>query len=80
MEAIIKMNNIKCLRKKCNLSQEALGNKLNVCQQAIAKWEKGKTYPAANKLPELAKVLKCTIDDLLKVCDSDEKEGGQEEN
>ena len=46
------------------MSQFGLAHLLNVSQQAIAKWESGKSQPRADKLPEIAKVLGCTIDDL----------------
>lgn len=35
------MNNIKCYREQKNLSQMAVAEKLNISQQAIAKWENG---------------------------------------
>lgn len=63
------MNNIKCYREQKNLSQMAVAEKLNISQQAIAKWENGDSLPRADKLPELAKILGCRIDDLF------EKEG-----
>ena len=33
--------NIKTLRKSKGLSQEELGNKLNVARQTVSKWELG---------------------------------------
>ena len=33
------------LRKKANLSQEQLADKLNVSRQAVSKWESGASYP-----------------------------------
>ena len=38
------------LRKKANLSQEQLADKLNVTRQAISKWESGQTMPEADKI------------------------------
>jgi len=35
----------------------------------IAKWESGEAMPRADKLPEIAKALDCTIDDLFKEVD-----------
>ena len=60
------MNDIKNLRENKGLSQENVANKLNVKQQAVAKWEAGKSYPRTDKLPQLAKIFGCTIDDLFK--------------
>ena len=38
--------------------------KLNVLQSTVAMWESGDNTPRTEKLPELAEILKCTIDDL----------------
>ena len=57
---------IEMLRKKANISQEEIAKRLNVTQGAISQWEKGITRPTADKLPELAKILGCTIDELYK--------------
>lgn len=58
------MNRIKYYREKKHLSQLAVAEKMNVSQQAINKWENGDSFPRADKLPELAKILGCRIDDL----------------
>ena len=60
------MNNIKMLRQRQNLTQGDVAKELNISQQAIAKWETGAAMPRADKLTELAKVLGCTIDELMK--------------
>ena len=60
------MNRIKSLRKKAGLSQTSLSNKINVSQQAVAKWEIGAAMPRADKLPELARALGCEIEELYK--------------
>ncbi len=57
---------IKQLREASGLSQVALAEKLNVGQSTVAMWETGENVPRADKLPELAKILGCTIDDLFK--------------
>lgn len=67
------MNNIKTRRKQQKLSQLELAHLLNVSQQAIAKWESSKSQPRADKLPELARALCCTIDDLYQ--DNTEQKG-----
>ena len=51
-------------RKRAQLTQEALANKLNVDPSAITKWETGAAAPTAAKLPKIAEALGCTIDDL----------------
>lgn len=56
--------NIKNLRMSAGLKQEDIALKLNVDRSAVAKWETGEAMPRADKLPELANVLGCTIDEL----------------
>ena len=34
--------------------------------QAVSCWERGQTLPTADRLPQLAKALGCTIDDLFR--------------
>ena len=58
------MNAIKRLRKQANLTQTLVSEKLIVERSTVAKWEAGEAMPRADKLPELAKILGCTIDDL----------------
>lgn len=57
------MNNIKRLREQVKITQEEMASRLGLTQQAIAKWEAG-NLPRAELLPQLAKVLGCTIDEL----------------
>lgn len=56
--------NIKQFREKCGIRQEDIATKLNVDRSTIAKWETGEAMPRSDKLPELAKILDCSIDDL----------------
>ena len=58
------MHNFEMLRRAKGLSQCNVGVALGVSQAAVALWESGKSIPRAEKLPEIAKVLGCTIDDL----------------
>ena len=53
------------LRKKEGLSQEQLGNKVNVSRQTVSKWELGETTPELEKLIELSKVFNISIDKLV---------------
>ena len=62
------------LRKLNGLSQEELGNKINVSRQAISKWESEQAKPEADKVKELSNVFNVSIDYLLK----DEIEAPQE--
>lgn len=52
------------LRKKNGLSQEELGSKLNVARQTVSKWELGETTPEMEKLIELSRIFKISIDEL----------------
>ena len=58
------------LRKQNNLSQEQLGEKLEVARQTISKWELGETTPEMDKLIKLSEIFSITVDELVK----DEKE------
>lgn len=54
------------LRKAAGLSQEELGNKLNVARQTVSKWELGETTPEMDKLEELSDLFEISIDELVK--------------
>lgn len=58
------MNGIKIFREKAGFTQEQLAKKMGLYQSTIAMWESGDRFPRADKLPELAKMLRCSIDDL----------------
>lgn len=57
-------------RKKHNLSQEQLADKLHVSRQTISKWERSEASPDTDNIIELAKLYNVPIDDLLN-CDKD---------
>lgn len=59
--------NIKKAREKAGLTQQDLANELGVGQSTVAMWETQNSLPRTDKLPALAKILGCTIDDLLDV-------------
>lgn len=56
--------NIKNLRLKTGMTQSQLALSVSVNQSAVASWERESTYPTADKLPVLASVLGCSIDEL----------------
>lgn len=58
--------NIKRLREAAGMSQYKLAAKVGVTQSVVASWEAGIKYPRATKLPLLAAVLHCTIDELFR--------------
>ena len=57
--------NILELRKKNGLSQEQLGEKINVTRQTISNWELGETAPNPEQLKLLSKALNISVDDLV---------------
>lgn len=52
------------LRREKGLTQTFIASKLGVKQNTVAQWESGKRNPPAAKLPELARLLGCTVDEL----------------
>lgn len=55
----------KDLRKKANLTQVQIAEALNIGQSTVSMWESGENLPRADKLPQLARLLNCTVDELL---------------
>jgi len=53
------------LRKKHNLSQEEMAQKLHVTRQAVSRWENGETVPSTNMLKEISRVFGISINTLL---------------
>lgn len=53
------------LRKVNGMSQEKLAEKLGVSSQAVSKWENDASCPDISLLPQLAKLLGVTVDELL---------------
>ena len=58
-------NKILKLRKKQELSQEQLAEKLNVTRQTISKWELGETTPDIKQAKELSKIFDISLDELV---------------
>ena len=58
-------NRILELRKKTGLSQEQLGEKVNVTRQTISNWELGETAPNPEQLKLLSQIFHISIDELL---------------
>nr|QGT51274.1 hypothetical protein Firmicute1046_3500 [uncultured Firmicutes bacterium] len=58
------MRGIEIQRKKQHFTQCELAHRIGVSQANISQWEKGEALPRADKLPALAKILNCTIEDL----------------
>lgn len=53
------------LRKKNNLTQEQLAEKLNVTRQTISKWELNETSPSLEDAGKLAEIFKVSLNELV---------------
>ena len=60
-------NKIKALRRKMNLTQEELAERLNVSFQAVSKWETNASLPDVTMFPLLANFFNVTTDELFGV-------------
>ncbi|MFA5537245.1 MAG: helix-turn-helix transcriptional regulator [Bacillota bacterium] len=60
---------IQQLRKRNNLSQEQLADKLGISRQSISKWESGQSVPEVDKIIQLSDIFGVTTDYLLKKVD-----------
>ena len=60
------------LRKAKNMTQMELADAMGVSYQAVSNWERGNSMPDISKLPELAVIFGCSIDELL--CDGKKSE------
>lgn len=63
---------IRELREKAGLTQAQVASSLGYASaSAITMWESGERKPPSDKLPELSRLLHCTIDELF-------EKGGEE--
>ena len=56
--------NIRVLRNARGLTLTELARRCDVSIASARQWEVGITFPSADKLPIIAAILGCTIDDL----------------
>ena len=56
---------LKIFREQNGLKQKELALKMGVEQNTISQWESGERLPRADKPPQLAKILGCSVDELL---------------
>lgn len=68
------------LRKKHNLSQEELAEKLGVSRQAVSKWERSEASPDTDNLIALAKIYGLSLDELIYGAKENAKEDPQEQS
>lgn len=58
--------NLLIIRKRNNLSQSKLANKIKVSRQTIYNWENGKSVPDILSMAKLSELYNVSIDDLIK--------------
>ena len=52
-------------RHEKNLTQKELGDRLNVTDRAVSKWENGRSFPDVNLIEELCRELDIEVSELL---------------
>jgi transcriptional regulator with XRE-family HTH domain len=65
------MKNLRKIRRALDMTQAELARRLGVTKEAVCRWEKGKGNPPLARVMQIAKVLNCTVNDLI-----GEKEAG----
>lgn len=67
------MNRFKMFRVLAELSQKEAAECLGVNQVSVWQWEHGVTYPKSERLPEIAKLYGCSVNDFFEGSDSSRK-------
>lgn len=67
------MSVLKKMRIQQGVSQEYIAKMMQVTPATVSRWENGEFLPKSEKLLALAKLLNCTVDELLKGSDNDER-------
>ena len=58
------MNGFEKCRLRAGLTQVEVAEALHVAQPTVSLWETGKTFPPGAKIPSIARLYGCRIDDL----------------
>ena len=56
---------IQSCRKELGITQAEMGERLGVSPQSVSNWERGETLPDVSLLPDLACMLRCSVDAIL---------------
>ena len=65
----------KILLKTKKVSQTTLAKYLGISQSAISQWGKGSSLPTLNLIPKIAKILNCSIEEVVfSLLDTSKKE------
>ena len=59
-------NKFKAMRISKGLTQKDVAEALGISQVSVWQWESGDNFPRADKLPAIARLFECTVDDLIK--------------
>lgn len=60
------MNGFRRMRQAAGFSAKEAAEKLGVTDVSVYMWETGEWNPLAKRLPEIAELYGCTVDELLK--------------
>lgn len=60
------MDGLRKFRVARGLTQDELARLLGVNRTTVTQWETGTNHPRATMLVKLAKILRCSVDDLLR--------------
>ena len=58
-------DNLYVLRKRRNMSQEKLAERVGVSRQSVSKWETGRGYPEMDHILKLCEIFHCKISQLI---------------
>lgn len=58
--------NLQYYRKREEITQEQLAERMEVSRQTISKWEAGTSYPEMEKIMQLCDMFSCSMDTLLR--------------
>ena len=58
--------NLQFLRKRLNMTQEDLAEKMEVSRQSVSKWESNSAYPETDTIIRLCNLFSCDMDTLLR--------------
>lgn len=66
--------NLRYLRKRDQITQEELADRLGVSRQSVSKWETGEAYPETDKLIALCDLFEVTLDRIVRGSLTDKEE------
>lgn len=69
------MNRLMFFRKIKNITQAKMAKELNVTRVCVSQWESKVRFPNITMIPKMAKILNCSIEDIvLCFCEDESKE------